>query len=85
MGVQPGEHHRLVGQCWHGEVVVEETSTLPVFVDQSSIEVFMKDGEDVLTSLIFSNANSVGLQISSLNGGTRLRSLNAWKLSSIWN
>lgn len=55
-----------------------------VFVDQSSIEVFVNDGERVITSLIFPDPSSLGIQLFSLNGATTLRSLNAWPLKSIW-
>ena len=55
-----------------------------IFVDQSSIEVFVNDGQAVLTSLMFPNPTSLGLQLFSINGPTTLRSLQAWPLSSIW-
>ena len=55
-----------------------------VFIDQSSIEVFVNDGQAVLTSLIFPNPTSLGIQLFSVNGTTTLRSLNAWPLASIW-
>ena len=55
-----------------------------VFIDQSSIEVFVNDGQAVLTSLIFPNPSSLGIQLFSLNGTTTLRSINAWPLASIW-
>lgn len=55
-----------------------------IFVDQSSIEVFANGGQAVLTSLIFPDPSSLGLQLFSANGVTTLRSLSAWNLSSIW-
>lgn len=55
-----------------------------IFVDQSSIEVFVNDGQAVMTSLIFPDPSSLGLQLFSLNGDTTLRCLSAWELVSIW-
>jgi len=56
-----------------------------VFVDQSSIEVFVNDGEIVMTSVIFPDPSSLGIELFSVNGATTLRSLRAWMLDSIWN
>jgi sucrose-6-phosphate hydrolase SacC (GH32 family) len=56
-----------------------------IFVDQSSIEVFVNNGQAVLTSLIFPDPSSLGVQLFSANGVTTLRSLSAWNLSSIWH
>jgi len=56
-----------------------------MFVDQSSIEVFVNDGEIVMSSLIFPDPSSLGIELFSLNGATTLRSLKAWPLASIWN
>ena len=56
-----------------------------IFVDQSSIEVFANGGQAVLTSLIFPNPSSLGVQLFSANGVTTLRSLSAWNLTSIWH
>jgi len=56
-----------------------------VYVDQSSIEIFVNDGQAVLTSLIYPNSNSLGLQAFSLGDPTVLRSFKAWKLARIWN
>ena len=55
-----------------------------IFVDQSSIEIFVNKGEVVLTSLIFPDPSSLGVQLFSENGGTTLQKLNAWPLASIW-
>jgi sucrose-6-phosphate hydrolase SacC (GH32 family) len=64
----------------HGESI-----TFRVFVDQSSIEVFVNDGEVVLSSLIFPDPAGKSLQLFSLNGEAILHSLKAWELKSIWN
>ncbi|HVU26626.1 MAG TPA: GH32 C-terminal domain-containing protein [Verrucomicrobiae bacterium] len=56
-----------------------------IFVDQSSIEVFVNGGQAVLTSLIFPDPSSLGLQLFSANGVTTLQSLSTWNLASIWH
>ena len=55
-----------------------------IFVDQSSIEVFVNDGQIVLTSLIFPEPGDLGLDLFSSGGFASLRSLSAWPLESIW-
>lgn len=55
-----------------------------VFVDHSSIEVFVNGGSAVLTSLIFPSQTDLGVQVFSNNGMTTLRSLDFWYLTSIW-
>jgi fructan beta-fructosidase len=56
-----------------------------VFVDQSSIEIFVNDGRAVMTSLFFPDSSSRGLELFSSNGPSTLRQLVAWELRSIWD
>lgn len=55
-----------------------------VFVDQSSIEVFINDGEVVMTSLIFPDPDHRTIRLFSETGSCRLDRLEAWPLESIW-
>lgn len=55
-----------------------------VFVDQSSIEVFVNDGRLVLTSQIYPEPDSLGVELFSWRGDVILSSLSAWELHSIW-
>ncbi len=57
---------------------------LHVFVDHSSIEVFVNDGERVLSSLIFPAPEDRGIRLFSNAKGCRLISFKAWDLKSIW-
>ena len=57
---------------------------LHIYVDQSSIEVFANDGVKVLSSLIFPNPTSTGIQIFTTNGQTTIQSFKAYNLKSIW-
>lgn len=49
--------------------------TLDVIVDASSVEVFVNDGEAVLSSLVFGAPGANGLSVESVGGATDLRSL----------
>lgn len=55
-----------------------------IVVDQASIEVFVNDGEAVLTSLVFPYASHTGIEIFSTDNAVTLERLQAWELKSIW-
>lgn len=57
---------------------------LRVFVDQSSVEVFVDDGRTVLTMLVFPDPGDLGVSLFRDGGPARLQSLRAWELNSIW-
>ncbi len=57
---------------------------LRIFIDQSSIEVFVNEGELVLSSLMFPETKSLGFEVFSEKGKVTLESFSAWDLSSIW-
>ena len=61
-----------------------EKVMLHVFVDQSSIEVFVNDGAAVLTSQIFPDPADRGIGIVSFGAGAASALLSAWELRSIW-
>jgi len=61
-----------------------DTIKFHIFVDLSSIEIFINDGQAVMTSLMFPDPGSVGLEIFSPNGISRLNTLTACELSTIW-
>ena len=55
-----------------------------VFVDQSSVEVFVNDGQAVLTAQIFPDPRSTGVELFSTGGEIYLKRFTAWELASIW-
>ena len=56
-----------------------------VFVDQLSVEVFVNDGDVVLTSLMFPHPFlQKGIQVFAETAGTKLKMFSAWELRSIW-
>ncbi len=57
---------------------------LHVFMDRSSLEIFVNDGEVVLTERIYPSPGSDGMVLYSDTGNGKLLSLKVWKLSSVW-
>ena len=57
---------------------------LHVFVDRSSVEVFVNDGEVVLTDRIYPSPGSDGIELYSDGGHGKVLSLSIWKLGSVW-
>lgn len=55
-----------------------------IFMDQSSVEIFINDGESVISSLIFPHPNATAIEVFSLSGETRLSEFRGWELNSIW-
>jgi fructan beta-fructosidase len=57
---------------------------LHVFLDRSSVEVFVNDGEVVLTDRIYPSPESNGMELYSEAGRGKVASLTVWKLGSVW-
>jgi len=55
---------------------------LHVFVDRSSVEVFVNDGERVLSDRIYPLPGSDGIEL--YGSGGKVVSLTIWKLYSVW-
>ncbi|TVR29266.1 MAG: glycoside hydrolase family 32 protein [Balneolaceae bacterium] len=58
---------------------------LHIFVDWSSVEVFVNDGEAVITNRIFPDPESSDVILFSEGGNAGLAGLDFWSLKSIWN
>lgn len=56
---------------------------LHIFLDASSVEVFINDGESVITDLVFPSANSRGLEFFGGDSAT-IDAAQVWKLKSVW-
>ncbi|WP_309244862.1 glycoside hydrolase family 32 protein [Bacillus sp. WMMC1349] len=61
------------------------TIKLQIFIDRSSVELFVNDGETVMTSRIYPKAGSIGVEVFAEGGEADLLSLEAWSLKDIWN
>ena len=57
---------------------------LHIFVDRSSVEVFVNDGERVLSERIYPPPGSGGIELYAKGAGGRIVSLKIWELDSIW-
>ena len=57
---------------------------LHVFVDASSVEVFVNDCEQVLTALVFPSANSRGVEFFGPKQDASIGTVDLWKLKSAW-
>lgn len=55
-----------------------------IFVDKSTIEIFVNDGEKVLTLLTYAGRTQTGFELFSERGGTTA-SVTAWPMRSIWD
>jgi len=98
LGFKPGSKEVFVDRTRSGEVgfapefpgrhkaSVGESSQLKlhVFLDRSSLEVFVNDGERVLTDRIYPAVSSDGIELYSDSAKSRVLSLTIWKLGSVW-
>jgi len=65
--------------------LVEGKVKLHLFVDWSSVEVFVNDGEAVLTSRVFPDPESSGIRFRNGGGNAVLESLILWPLNTVWS
>lgn len=56
---------------------------LHIFIDNCSIEVFGNNGETVLSSKIYPDPGSVGIEVFSKQGKVKVTSLQIWELSAV--
>jgi fructan beta-fructosidase len=63
---------------------VNRRLTVRGFVDDSIIEWFIGDGEEVFTALVYPGADSRGLELWADGGTARFSSFTVYPLSSIW-
>lgn len=59
--------------------------TLHIFIDRSSIELFVNNGETVMTSRIYPKSSSNGIELFANGGEAKLLSLQAWTLKDVWH
>lgn len=57
-----------------------KTLKLNVFMDRSSIEVFINDGEEVFSSRIYPDKNSTGIKFFAKGGRVKVKNLIMWDL-----
>ena len=71
--------------CINKGPLKNRTNTLKfyIFIDKCSIEVFGNDGETVISSKIYPDKSSTGINFFSNNGKVKIKSLDMWELGSI--
>jgi sucrose-6-phosphate hydrolase SacC (GH32 family) len=57
---------------------------LHIFVDACSVEVFVNEGEQVLTALVYPSAASRGVEFFGPSDTAKVSSVNVWTLKSVW-
>ena len=58
---------------------------LHIFVDACSVEVFVNDGQRVLTDLVYPSADGRGVEFFGTTGETKIISAEVWTLKSVWH
>jgi fructan beta-fructosidase len=61
-----------------------ETLTLDIYLDRSSVELFVNEGERVMTNRIFNSKAYSKLEIYTTSGEAQLKRLDVYELSSVW-
>ncbi len=61
-----------------------DTVKMHLFVDRSAIEVFGNNGIAAITDQVFPDPRSTGLEVYSIGGDVKLKSLDIYPLKSIW-
>lgn len=58
--------------------------SLRIFIDRSSVEVFVNNGEATMTSRIYPKNKFDELEIYSSSNGAKIKCIEAWKLRDVW-
>ncbi|MFT8322505.1 MAG: glycoside hydrolase family 32 protein [Bacillus sp. (in: firmicutes)] len=61
-----------------------EELSLRIFIDRSSIELFVNDGEATMTSRIYPKEERAGIEIVAENGVAEVTEFTAWQLKDCW-
>lgn len=64
--------------------LIEGKIRFHIFVDWSSVEVFVNNGKRVITNRIFPDPESTGISVFAESGSATIESLQFWPLESIW-
>lgn len=62
----------------------ENTVKLHIFLDRSSLELFVNGGSTTITKRIYPDPSGLGVEIFTSEGNVKVKSLDIWKLGSIW-
>jgi beta-fructofuranosidase len=72
----------LAGKGYKGvrKVKLDNLTSLRLFIDQSSVEIFVNNGEEVFSARIYPDKDSKYINFYSLNGKTSIKSIKKWDL-----
>lgn len=62
----------------------QEEFSLRIFIDRSSVEVFVNNGEATMTSRIYPKNKFDELEIYSNGNGAKIKCIEVWKLRDVW-
>ena len=57
--------------------------SINIFVDKSAVEIYINNGEEVLSSRVFAKENSLGLKIEGLNDELSINNIEIWTLRGL--
>lgn len=66
------------------DVKETDTITFHLFIDRSSVELFVNDGRLVMTGRIYPSETSQAVELFAEGGDVKVLSIDAWKLKDIW-
>jgi beta-fructofuranosidase len=72
-----GKGYKGIRRCHMKE---ERTLKLNIFLDTSSIEVFVNDGEEVFTGRIYPSKDSLGIKFFAVDGKTKIKRIEKWDM-----
>lgn len=78
-GTVDGGIHRFPVKTPPGELL-----RLHVFLDRSSLELYVNDGSEVASYRLYPDAGSLGTELFVEEGQAELISLHVWRVRSIW-
>jgi len=62
-----------------------DSCSFHIYLDRSSVEVFVNDGLNVLSSRIYPQGENAGVKIYAKNGKVSILNFNVWELKDIWH
>ena len=63
---------------------VKDKLRLRIFIDKTLVEVFVNEGETVLTTQLFPEASQTGIEVFGNGEKAMVSSIKVWKLKSVW-
>jgi len=63
----------------------EKMLKLRIFLDKSVMEVFVNDGREAVSKVIYPGKKDLGVALFAVGGRAVVKSLDAWKMKSIWS